>query len=134
MIRSLRVPGSVLRFLVAGAATTVVTLGLYVLLLDILAYALAYTVAFVSGILIAYLLNSVFVFRTATSMRTFALFPLIYLVQYLVGLTVTAIWVDLLGLPPEVAALAAIVVTLPITYLLTRSLLTRRRSLPDQRP
>lgn len=134
MSRSLRVPGSVLRFLVAGAATTVVTLGLYVLLLNIVPYALAYTVAFVIGIFMAYLLNSVFVFRAATSMRTFALFPLIYLVQYLVGLTVAAIWVDLLGLPPEFAALAAIVVTLPITYLLTRSLLTRRRSLPDRRP
>ena len=35
MSRSHRVPGSVLRFLVAGAATTIVTLGLYLLLLNV---------------------------------------------------------------------------------------------------
>jgi putative flippase GtrA len=126
------VSGSVLRFLVAGAATTMVTLGLYVLLLDFLPYALAYTAAFVTGIVIAYLLNSVFVFRAGTNTRTFALFPLIYLVQYLAGLAVVAIWVDLLGLPETLAALVAVVVTLPITYLLTRSLFLWRGSASDR--
>jgi putative flippase GtrA len=53
MNRSHRVPGSVVRFLIAGAATTMVTLGLYMLLLSILPNALAYTVAFVIGILMA---------------------------------------------------------------------------------
>ena len=127
MSRSHRIPGSVFRFLIAGAATTMVTLGLYVLLLNILPYALAYTVAFVIGILMAYLLNSTFVFRAATSARSFVLFPLIYLVQYLVGLAVVAIWVDLLRLPEEVAALAAVAVTLPITYALSRWLFTSRQ-------
>ena len=67
-------PGSVFHFLVAGAATTMVTLGLYVMLLNILPYALAYTVAFVIGILMAYLLSSTFVFRATRSARSFMLF------------------------------------------------------------
>ena len=132
MSRSHRVPGSVLRFLVAGAATTIVTLGLYLLLLNVLPYALAYTVAFVVGILMAYLQNSTFVFRAATSARTFALFPLVYLVQYLVGLAVVAIWVDFLRLPEEVATLAAVAVTLPVTYVLSRWLFVSRRPSADR--
>ena len=128
------VPGSVIRFLVSGAATTIVTLGVYLLLLNVLPYALAYTVAFVIGIMLAYLLSSTFVFRAGPSARTFVLFPLVYLVQYLVGLAVVAIWVDFLKLPEEVAALAAVVVTLPITYLLARSLFLWRRTASNRRP
>jgi putative flippase GtrA len=134
MNRDHRVSGSIVRFLVAGAATTIATLGLSLVLLIFLPYALAYTAAFVTGIVMAYLLNSMFVFRAATRLRTLALFPLVYLVQYLVGLAVVAIWIDVFRLPPEVAALAAVVVTLPITYLLTRSLFMWRRSASDGQP
>jgi putative flippase GtrA len=111
-----------------------VTLGLYLLLLRFMQYTLAYSVAFVAGIVISYLLNSTFVFRATARARTLALFPLIYVVQYVVGLAVVAIWVDLLGLPDTLAPLAAVAVTLPITYLLTRLLFSWRRTVPEQRP
>ena len=126
-----RVPGSGIRFLIAGATTTLITLGLYVLLLRFVPYALAYTAVFLVGIGISYLLNSTFVFRASTSVRTFALFPLIYVVQYVVGLAVVASWVDLFGLPETLAPLAAIAVTLPITYVLARLLFLWRRSATD---
>jgi putative flippase GtrA len=124
----------VIRFLIAGATTTLVTLGLYVVILSYMPYAVAYSVAFAVGIGISYLLNSAFVFRTTASARTLALFPLIYVVQYVVGLAVVAIWVDLLGLPDTLAPLAAVAITLPITYLLTRLLFSWRRTVPEQRP
>jgi putative flippase GtrA len=112
--------------MIAGASTTLATLGLYLLLLNFIPYALAYTVAFIAGIVMAYLLNSVFVFRAATSVRTFALFPLIYVVQYLVGLAVVGIWVDVFTLPDTLAALVAVAVTVPITYAMARWLFVSR--------
>ena len=128
-----RVPGSVVRFLLAGATTTVITLVLYVLLLSFVSYAAAYTVAFIVGIVIAYLLNSTFVFRAGTSALTLALYPFIYGVQYLAGLAVVAVWVDVLELPATLASLAAIAVTLPLTYVMTRALFAWRGSSSDRR-
>jgi putative flippase GtrA len=125
------VPGSVIRFVIAGATTTLASFGLYLLLLPFMPYAAAYSAAFVAGLVLSYLLNSTFVFRASSSARTAALFPLIYLVQYLVGLAVVGLWVDALGLPDTLASVAAIVVTLPITYMLSRSLFSWRRAAPD---
>ena len=124
MSRERRVSGSGARFLAAGAFTTLVTLGLYLLLLMVLPYALAYSLVFVLGVGMSYLLNSTFVFRSSANARTAAVFPLIYVVQYAVGLAVAALWVDVLHLPETAAALAAITVTVPITYVLARRLFT----------
>ncbi len=131
MSRGPRLTGSGVRFLIAGATTTFITLGLYLLLLQILPYALAYSVVFVVGIGISYVLNSTFVFRATTSVRTLALFPLIYVVQYGVGLAVVTAWVDVLGLPEALASLAAIAVTIPLTYLLARLLFSGQQPTAD---
>ena len=47
------------RFLAAGAVNTALTYAIYLLLLAIAPYLVAYTVAYVSGIAISYLLLSV---------------------------------------------------------------------------
>jgi putative flippase GtrA len=48
------------------------------------------------------------------------LFPMVYVVQFLIGLMVVLVWVDVIGLPAQVASVAAVGVTLPITYALLR--------------
>ena len=131
MRRRTRLPGSGTRFLIAGATTTLITLGLYWLLLRFLSYALAYSAVFVVGIGISYVLNTTFVFQASTSVRTLTLFPLIYVGQYVAGLVVVAVWVDILDLPQSLAALAAIAFTIPLTYLLARLLFSRERRLRD---
>ena len=88
-----------IRFLIAGAVNTLLTVVLYLGLLDLMSHAAAYTVAFVTGIVISYLLNRSFVFRSNGGLDTVVLFPLVYVVQYIVGLAVVLIWVDVLGLP-----------------------------------
>ena len=112
----------------AGVLNTLVTLALYLLLLLVLPHAVAYSVTFVAGIVISYLLNRSFVFRSAGGMSTMLLFPMVYVVQYLVGLMVVLAWVDILGLPARLASIAAVIVTLPITYVLLRWVFVTRRT------
>ena len=114
------------RFLLSGAFNTGVTYALYLALLLALPYWLSYTVAYAAGIVLAYALSRHFVFGTALSGRRMLAFPFVYVLQYLVGLAVAYLWVGLLHLPAQLAPLAALCVTIPMTFLLSRKLFQAR--------
>jgi putative flippase GtrA len=109
-----------LRFLISGTVNTCVSLVLYWALLLVTHYLLAYTASVAFGIVISYLLNSRFVFRVRASARSALLFPLVYGVQYLIGVLVLWIWTDALSLPPRFGILATIAVTIPVTFVMSR--------------
>lgn len=109
------------RFLLSGAANTLLTYLLYVLLLDAFGHRLAYSAAFLTGVGLAYVLNRNYVFESHAGWRSVLAMPLIYLFQYGLGLTVVETWVTWLQWPRHLAPLAAIGATLPLTYLLTRA-------------
>jgi len=108
------------RFMVSGAANTLVTYLLYLLLLAVLGHRMAYSVAFASGIVLAYCFGRGFVFKTHAGWRSVLSMPLIYLLQFGVGLLIVELWVAFWDLPAALAPLAAIAVTLPCTYILSR--------------
>ena len=85
-----------IRFLVSGGLNTAATYGIYLLLLNRVGYGPSYSAAFAAGILMSYFANRYFVFRAHQGIKTVLLFPLVYLLQYLVGLAVLWIWIDLL--------------------------------------
>lgn len=114
------------RFLISGVANTLLTYGFYLALLQVLSYLPAYVIAFVVGIVIAYWFNRLFVFRTKGRSRTALLFPFVYVIQLGTGALTAVIWVDVLQLPRELAAAAAIVMTVPLTFILTRLLFVER--------
>ena len=108
------------RFLVSGGFNTVVTYGLYLLLLNVVSYASSYTIAYAAGILLAYNLNRYFVFKSHQGIKSAALFPLVYLAQYLTSLLILWVWVEKLGWDSRVAPLIAIAITVPITFVLSK--------------
>jgi putative flippase GtrA len=114
-----------LRFLIAGAANTIATYAIYLALLPLLDYTLAYTVAYLTGIVISYLLSTAFVFRVTRTATNMATFPLVYVVQYLLGALVLNLAVRWIGVPVKFALIASIVVTIPVTFFLSRALLHR---------
>lgn len=116
--------GRALRFLASGIVNTLVTYALYLVMLRFMSPRLAYTLVYVVGIALAYTLNRGFVFRTHAGWRSALAMPMIYLLQYLVSLAVISLWVWL-GLPPGLAPLPAIILSMPITYLLTRTSFVR---------
>lgn len=112
--------GSFWRFLLSGGFNTVVTYMLYLLLELVLDYRASYTTAFIAGIALAYWLNRIYVFRVKGSRTAATLFPLVYLAQYSTGLMMVSLWVEILGFNARLAPLAAIAVTIPLTYILSR--------------
>ncbi len=116
-----------LRFLITGGINTALTYALYLLLLPLLGYLAAYSAAYVIGILVSYWLNSVFVFRQPMSWRSLARFPLVYVVQYLLTAALLWLFVDTLGVDERFALLAAIAVTVPVTFLAARLVIVAGR-------
>lgn len=114
-----------LRFLMVGGVQTALSYGLFLLLNLVLPYAIAYSIAFGCGIIISYFLNVRFVFREKVSLASFLKFPLVYVVQYLLGLALLWLLVDRLGILPAWAMLAVIAITVPVTFLTSRFLLKK---------
>lgn len=108
------------RFLTSGAFNTLVTYLLYLALLPWLAYRVSYTIAYASGIALAYVLNRYLVFRQPGGRAGPFLVALIYCGQYLASLGLMSLWVGWLAAPSALAPLFAIAVTLPLIYVLNR--------------
>ena len=115
-----------LRFLLSGAINTGATYVIYLALLPLLHYTAAYTIAYVTGIVLAYSLNTRFVFRVRHTARRLALFPLVYVVQYLLGVVALRVAIGTFDVPQKLALLASIAVTIPLTFLLSRLILKPR--------
>ncbi len=120
--------GEILRFLVGGASTTFVSYAIYVLLLHWFPYVLAYSIAYVAGIAWSYFANTLFVFKRAPSLARAALFPLVYVAQYVVGMFLLVLLVKAFDFPKAFAPLAVVVLTLPLTYVLSRHVIMAERA------
>ncbi|KAF1014098.1 MAG: hypothetical protein GAK31_03122 [Stenotrophomonas maltophilia] len=113
------------RFLISGGINTGATFVLYWVLLLWLSYPVAYAISFVSGIALSYVLNTRFVFRTIFSWLKILAFPLVYLVTYAAGAWVLDLSVRRLDVPAHLAPFVSICVTLPLTFILSKLVLTR---------
>jgi putative flippase GtrA len=92
-------------------------------LLLVIPYWVAYSIVYVVGIAQAYWLNTRLVFRVKPTRNTAIAYPLIYVVQYLLGLLVLRGAVEILHWPQAVAIFLSIAVSMPVTFLLSRILL-----------
>ncbi|HEX7705719.1 MAG TPA: GtrA family protein [Thermoanaerobaculia bacterium] len=112
-----------IRYLLVGGFNTAATYLIYLVLLNVLAYPAAYTVSYVAGIVIAYTLNTLFVFRSSHQWTKLGLFSLIYVGQYLLGLALLSFYVQVVGLSARVAPLLVLMITIPVAFVLNRWIL-----------
>lgn len=117
---ALALKSSFSRFLLSGAFNTGVTYLLYLGLLNLFPYQASYAIAYVTGIVLAYVLNRAFVFKSHRGMTSVIGLPVVYAVQYVIAALILWLWVDLIGWDEKLAPLAALCVTVPGTYLLSR--------------
>ena len=113
------------RFLLAGTATTVFSYAIYLALLILLPYMVAYVISYAAGIIFSYFINTYFVFRQRFSWKSFFQFPLVYAAQLVINLLVLWLAVDKYGIKQEFAPLIAIVVSIPATYFLSRAIIKK---------
>lgn len=108
------------RFLVVGGANTAASYAVYLLLLLVVDYGFAYTVAYVAGLVSGYLMHARFVFGARLGVRSMASYLATYAAMYLVSLLVLYVAVDRLGVPKPLGMLAALAFTVPTSFLLMR--------------
>jgi putative flippase GtrA len=107
-------------FVFFGAVRTVLSYGIYLLLVLFLTYPTAYTVSYVADIFISYYLNARFVFREKLRLSKALQFPIVYLAQYLIGLGSLYLLIEVAHLSKFFAPIVVVVITVPCTYLLSR--------------
>ena len=112
-------------FLIFGALNTLISYAIYLTLLAFSSYMIAYTVSHVSGIFVSYFLNTRFVFRETLRLSRALQYPIVYFVQYLVGLVLMYVLVELLHVSAYLAPFAVVALTLPVTYSLSRYVIKR---------
>lgn len=112
--------GEIVRFLIGGVLNLVVGYGGYLLLLRWLHYDAAYTIAYIISIGVSYLFSALVVFRQPLSARAALRYPLVYLVQFLLGLVLLKLLVDELNVSAQLSPLLVSILTIPVTFLLSR--------------
>jgi len=112
--------GEFLRFLIMGGINTLVAYAIYLLLLQWMRYEAAYAIGYAVGIVIAYGVSSLFVFRKPMRRRSALRFPFVYLAQFLVSLGILHLAVEVAHAPHWLAFGIAVGLTIPVTFFLSR--------------
>lgn len=115
----------IFRFILSGTLSTAVMYGIYLVLNLILNYQVSYFISYVATVIFSYVLNAYFVFKIPMSWKTFMQFPLVYVVQYVCSAIGLEILVRL-GVSETIAPLIAIVFLLPLTYFLSRLIMSEK--------
>lgn len=127
-MKSIRAEG--VRFLVGGALNTGISYAVYLAALLVMPYQAAFCVSFAAGILVAFLINSRFVFRVRIAWRKLAGVAAIYLAQALIGLGLLVFWVALAGINKRIAPLLNVAALTPATFLANRWMLSNKLERP----
>jgi putative flippase GtrA len=117
---------SALKFGVVGVVNTGVYYGSYLLLRLLVPYFAAHLVALAVAMVASFFLNCYWTFRTSPTWRKFALFPLTNITNYVMITVGVVVLVEWLRVDPRIAPLLAAVAAIPVTFLLSRRVLTGR--------
>jgi putative flippase GtrA len=83
-------------------------------------YVAAYSVTYLAGIVLGYVLNAYVVFKERPTAKSAAMYPLVYLLNYLLGLSLLYALVEFFDVQREIAPFLVIAVSVPIMYLATK--------------
>jgi putative flippase GtrA len=109
-------------FALVGAVNAALSYTAFLLLLGVLHYLTAFTIAFVIGIATSYVLNTRFVFKRQHEVRTMLRFPLIYVVQYVYGSIALSLLVGIFTVSKPLAMLLVMASSAVLTFVLMKHL------------
>ncbi|GAA4594134.1 putative flippase GtrA [Actinoplanes octamycinicus] len=114
------------KFGAVGVVNTGTFYVLYLLLHTWLPYYPAYVIAFLISMVGSFFLNTYITYRTKPTWRKFLLFPLTNLTNFVVTSVGVFVLVEWFHVNEKIAPLAAAVVAIPVTFVLSRKILTHR--------
>ncbi|MEE1808376.1 GtrA family protein [Streptomyces sp. BE133] len=113
------------RFALVGVVNTGTYYGCYLVLLTWLPYIAAHVVAFALSMTGSFFLNSCFTYRTRPTWRKFLLFPLTNAANFAITTGGVCLLVDLAGFSSRYAPLVAAAAAVPITFVVSRTIMLR---------
>lgn len=116
-----------IKFALVGVVNTGVYYGIYLLLHMVWPYLAAHVVAFTIAMIGSYFLNCFVTFRTKPRWRTFLLFPLSNLVNFVFTTVGLRIAVGSLGMDARWAPLPVALLAVPVTYIVAHYIMLGRR-------
>lgn len=122
-----------LRFGLVGVVNTLIYFGLYLVILRWAPYLVAHFVAMVVAMVASFFLNVYFTYRTRPTWRKFLLFPLGNLASYVILTGGITLLVEVLHVDTRVAPLIAASIAIPVTFVLTRTVLLHDRTKGSER-
>jgi putative flippase GtrA len=120
----------IIKFAAVGVVNTGTFYASYLSLHPVMPYYPAYVIAFVISMVGSFFLNTYITYRTKPTWRKFLLFPLTNLTNFVVTSVGVFVLVEWLHVNERIAPLAAAVVAIPVTYVLSRRILTHRDVVP----
>ncbi|WP_130011905.1 GtrA family protein [Serinicoccus sediminis] len=116
-----------LRFVLVGVANTAVYYLFYRLLLLGMPYVPAHLLAWSGAVVFSFFANSLFTFGVRPTWRRFLAYPLTTLVNLTFTTVGSVLLVEAVGVDERWATLVMGVAAVPVTFLLTRTVLTAGR-------
>ncbi|HCV0150901.1 TPA: flippase GtxA [Staphylococcus aureus] len=115
----------ILKFIIVGGINTLNYYVVYLLLLKLLhiEYMISHITGFLVAFVISYYLNCYFVYRVKPTWRKFISFPITQIVNGSLQTVLLYVFVSWLNLPAEIAPFAGLVITIPITFVLSKWIL-----------
>ncbi|WZK63800.1 flippase GtxA [Staphylococcus aureus] len=115
----------ILKFFIVGGINTLNYYVVYLLLLKLLhiEYMISHITGFLVAFVISYYLNCYFVYRVKPTWRKFISFPITQIVNVSLQTVLLYVFVSWLNLPAEIAPFAGLVITIPITFVLSKWIL-----------
>ncbi len=108
------------RYLLAGGFNTIATYILYLGLLRLMGYRLAYVVTYVAGIALSFLLLRHAVFSRPGRNMSFVYVAGSHVLQFGLGWLIVEIWVAWMGGPTWAAPLVAVMMCVPLLFCIHR--------------
>ncbi|EVJ96537.1 hypothetical protein P331_00728 [Staphylococcus aureus M0758] len=115
----------ILKFIIVGGINTLNYYVVYLLLLKLLhiEYMISHITGFLVAFVISYYLNCYFVYRVKLTWRKFISFPITQIVNVSLQTVLLYVFVSWLNLPAEIAPFAGLIITIPITFILSKWIL-----------
>ncbi|HDH1351178.1 TPA: flippase GtxA [Staphylococcus aureus] len=116
---------AILKFIIVGGINTLNYYVVYLLLLKLLhiEYMISHITGFLVAFVISYYLNCYFVYRVKPTWRKFISFPITQIVNVSLQTVLLYVFVSWLNLPAEIAPFAGLIITIPITFILSKWIL-----------
>ncbi|CAA3868189.1 Putative sugar translocase in surface polysaccharides biosynthesis [Staphylococcus aureus] len=115
----------ILKFIIVGGINTLNYYVVYLLLLKLLhiEYMISHITGFLVAFVISYYLNCYFVYRVKPTWRKFISFPITQIINVSLQTVLLYVFVSWLNLPAEIAPFAGLIITIPITFILSKWIL-----------